>query len=110
MSCPYYSSYAYDALVTLVGDNVPVDEFERGLVDYCAGQYDPALAAFTRSIQAGHRVAESRYWAGLAFRAQGDTDNALRQFNLIIQNFPNATVWSQAWLEKAKTYRRSPRT
>ena len=103
LACPYYSSYAYDALVTLVGDNVPVDEFKRGLVDYCARQYDPALAAFTRSIQAGNRVAESRYWAGLAFRAQGETDDALRQFNLIIQNFSNATVWGQAWMEKAKT-------
>ena len=103
IACPSYSSYAYDVLVTLVGDNVPVDEFKRGLVDYCARQYDPALAAFTRSIQAGNRVAESRYWAGLAFRAQGETDDALRQFNLIIQNFPNATVWSQAWMEKAKT-------
>ena len=103
LACPSYSNYAYDALVALVGDNVPVDEFKRGLVDYCARQYDPALAAFTRSIQAGNRVAESRYWAGLAFRAQGETDDALRQFNLIIQNFPNATVWSQAWMEKAKT-------
>jgi soluble lytic murein transglycosylase len=101
--CPSYSSYAYDVLVTLVGDNVPVDEFKRGLVDYCARQYDPALAAFTRSIQAGNRVAESRYWAGLAFRAQGETDDALREFNLIIQNFPSATVWGQAWMEKAKT-------
>ena len=103
LACPYYSNYAYDALVTLVGDNVPVDEFKRGLVDYCARQYDPALAAFTRSIQAGNRVAESRYWAGLAFRAQRETEDALRQFNLIIQNFPSATVWGQAWMEKAKT-------
>jgi len=103
LACPYYSNYPYDALVTLVGDNVPVDEFKRGLVDYCARQYDPALAAFTRSIQAGNRVAESRYWAGLAFRAQGETDDALRQFNLIIQNSPSATVWGQAWMEKAKT-------
>ncbi len=103
LSCPYYSSYAYDALVTLVGDNAPVDEFKRGLVDYCARQYDPALAALTRSIQAGNRVAESRYWAGLAFRAQGETDDALRQFNLIIQDFPNTSVWGQAWMEKAKT-------
>ena len=104
LSCPYYSNYAYDALVTLVGENVPVDEFKRGLVDYCARQYDPALAAFTRSIQAGNRVAESRYWAGLAFRAQGDTPNALRQFNLIIQGFPTSSVWGQAWMEKARLY------
>jgi soluble lytic murein transglycosylase len=104
LACPYYSTYAYNALVALVGANVPVDEFERGLVDYCEDQYDPALAAFTRAIQAGDRVPESRYWAGLTFRAQGDTENALRQFNLIIQNFPTAFMWSNAWLEKGRTY------
>jgi len=104
LSCPYYSNYAYDALVTLVEANMSVDEFKRGLVDYCAGQYDPALAAFTRAIQAGHRVPESRYWAGLAFRAQGDTDNALRQFNLIIQNFSGTSVWGAAWMQKATTF------
>ena len=104
LACPYYSNYAYDALVTLVGENVPVDEFKRGLVDYCARQYDPALAAFTRSIQAGNRVAESRYWAGLAFRAQGDTPNALRQFNLIVQDFSTSPVVGSAWMEKARTY------
>ncbi len=104
LTCPYYASYAYDALVTLVENDVPVDEFKRGLVDYCARQYDPALAAFTRAIRAGLRVAESRYWAGLAFRAQGDTENALRQFNLILQNFPGASVWPRAWMEKARTY------
>ena len=104
LACPYYSNYAYDALVALVDADVPVDEFKRGLVDYCEGQYDPALAAFTRAIRAGLRVPESRYWAGLAFRAQGGTDDALRQFNLIIEGFPRSPVWSNAWLEKGRTY------
>jgi len=104
LSCPYYSTDAYNALVALVADSVPVDEFERGLVDYCDGQYDPALAAFTRAIQAGHRLAESRYWAGLAFRAQGETTSAVRQFDLILQNSPGSSVWGPAWMEKGKTY------
>jgi soluble lytic murein transglycosylase len=49
-------------------------------------------------------VAESRYWAGLAFRSQGSMDDALRQFDLIIQNFPGSSVWGPAWLERGKTY------
>lgn len=99
--------YAYDDLVALIDAGVEVDEFQRGLVDYNAKAYDPALAAFTRAIQEGHRVAESRYYAGLAFRAQGDTTNALRQFNLIIQNFPQSGYWDDAWLDKADTLARS---
>lgn len=97
------TGYAYDDLVALIDAGVEVDQFQRGLVDYNAKAYDPALAAFTRAIQADHRAADSRYYAGLAFRAQGDTPNALRQFNLIIENFPQSTHWEDAWLEKAKT-------
>ncbi len=99
--------YAYEDLIALIEAGVAVDEFQRGLVDYHAKAYDPALAAFTRAIQANHRVADSRYYAGLAFRAQGDTTNALRQFNLIIQNFPNSAHWGDAWLDKADTLARS---
>lgn len=101
------TSYAYEDLIALVEAGVAVDEFQRGLVDYYAKAYDPALAAFTRAIQANHRVADSRYYAGLAFRAQGDTTNALRQFNLIIQNFKQSAHWGDAWLAKAETLARS---
>lgn len=101
------TSYAYEDLIALVEAGVAVDEFQRGLVDYHAKAYDPALAAFTRAIQSNHRVADSRYYAGLAFRAQGDTANALRQFNLIIQNFKQSAHWGDAWLAKADTLARS---
>lgn len=39
-----YDSYL--ALVELVNANVPVDDFQRGLVDYHARAYQPAVAAF----------------------------------------------------------------
>ncbi len=43
-----YDSYL--ALVELVKAEVPVDEFQRGLVDYHAGAYEPAIAAFDRYL------------------------------------------------------------
>ncbi|MCB0164091.1 MAG: tetratricopeptide repeat protein [Anaerolineae bacterium] len=44
-----YDSYL--ALVELVvNDNVPVDDFQRGLVNYYAGSYQPAIAAFERYL------------------------------------------------------------
>lgn len=43
-----YDSYL--ALVELVDANVPVDDFQRGLVDYHAGAYEPAIAAFERYL------------------------------------------------------------
>ena len=47
----YPLSYdSYSALVSLVDAGVPVDDFERGLVDYFAGQYGVALDAFNRYL------------------------------------------------------------
>ena len=43
-----YDSYL--ALVELVNAEVPVDDFQRGLVDYHAGAYQPAIAAFERYL------------------------------------------------------------
>lgn len=46
-----YDSYL--ALVELVVNaDVPVDEFQRGLVDYYAKAYEPAIAAFERYLEA----------------------------------------------------------
>lgn len=46
-----YDSYL--ALVELVvNDHVPVDDFQRGLVNYYAGSYQPAIAAFERYLAA----------------------------------------------------------
>ena len=43
-----YDSYL--ALVELVNADIPVDEFQRGLIDYYAQAYQPAIAAFERYL------------------------------------------------------------
>jgi soluble lytic murein transglycosylase len=45
-----YDSYL--ALVELVNANINVDDYQRGLVDYHAGAYEPAIAAFDRYLTA----------------------------------------------------------
>jgi soluble lytic murein transglycosylase len=42
----------HPVLVELVNANVPVDEFQRGLVNYHAAAYTPAIAAFERYLAA----------------------------------------------------------
>ena len=42
------SYYSYLALIELVDAEYPVDDLNRGLVDYYAGQYGVATAAFDR--------------------------------------------------------------
>jgi soluble lytic murein transglycosylase len=51
-----YDSYL--ALVELVNANIAVDEYQRGLVDYYAGAYEPAIAAFERYLMATPVVTE----------------------------------------------------
>jgi soluble lytic murein transglycosylase len=41
---------SYLALVELVNASVPVDDFQRGLVDYYAGAYEPAVFVFERYL------------------------------------------------------------
>ena len=49
---------AYQALVALVGNGIPVDFFQRGLVDYYAGQYAAAVAALGEFIDSAEDHAD----------------------------------------------------
>jgi soluble lytic murein transglycosylase len=95
--------YAYLSLVELVNAGVQVDDFQRGLVDYHNGAYQPAIDAFYRYIQAdpmGHSGA-AHYYAGLAYKAIDSYELARREFDLLIDTHPEDERWDQAWLEKA---------
>jgi soluble lytic murein transglycosylase len=95
---------AYSALLTLVEAGVPVDELNRGIVDYYAGQYGVALAAIDRYFQGGGTdVATARYYNGLIQRALGHYPAAIAEWDQIIQNYPNDRFWDKAWEQKAYT-------
>jgi soluble lytic murein transglycosylase len=95
-----YSSYL--GLIELVDAEVPVDEIQRGLVDYYAGAYQPALNAFNRFLVENSSAA-GYYYRGLALRALGDTESALQDFQYVIDNFPGESLAVASWLEKAYT-------
>jgi soluble lytic murein transglycosylase len=95
--------YAYLSLVELVNAGAKVDDFQRGLVDYHNGAYQPAIDAFQRYIQAdpqGHSGA-AHYYAGLAYKAIQSYELAKREFDLLIDTHPEDERWDQTWLEKA---------
>ena len=98
--------YAYLSLVELVNAGVKVDDFQRGLVDYHNGAYQPAIDAFHRYIQAdphGHSGA-AHYYAGLAYKAIDGYELARREFDLLIDTHPEDERWDQAWLEQAAVF------
>jgi soluble lytic murein transglycosylase len=97
-----YDSYL--ALVALVDANVPVDDLNRGIVDYFAGEYGVSIAAFDRYFLAGGTdQTTAHYYYGLSLRALGGFDEAITHWDQIIQNFPDDRFWDDAWEQKAYT-------
>jgi len=97
-----YDSYL--ALLELVNAGVPVNELNRGIVDYHAGQYGVALAAFDRYLQsATEELPTARYYNGLTLRALGGYEDAIAEWDKVIQNFPDDRFWDDAWEQKAYT-------
>jgi len=98
------SPYSYLALLDLVSANVPVSELDRGLVDYFAGQYDVALAAFDRHIDAGlDSDGTARYYRALTQRELQNYETAIQGFTSFIANYPDHPRWADAWGDKAYT-------
>jgi soluble lytic murein transglycosylase len=96
------SYYSYLALLELVAANVDVNDFNRGLVDYYAGQYDVALAAFDRYLASGAADdGTAHYYRAQTLWALDRPADALSEFNLFISKYPDNDKWSNAWGDKA---------
>ena len=101
----YPLSYdSYQSLILLVESGYTVSEFDRGLIDYFAGQYTLSIAAFDRYLNTtDENAASAHYYRALAYRALGDSATAIAIWDAIIQNYPEADRWDDAWEEKAYT-------
>ena len=96
------SYYAYLSLVALLEAGAEVSQLDRGLVDYFAGQYDVAIAAFDRYITENPtNDGTASYYRALAFRDLGNYDAALQNFSTFIAKYPTHPSWGDAWGEKA---------
>ena len=95
---------SYTALVALVEANVPVDDYQRGLVDYHAAKYSFALEAFDRYV-ASHPQNDGNvhYYRALTLQAQGDYEGAITGWSNFINAYPNNPFWKDAWEDKAYT-------
>lgn len=101
----YPRSYdSYIALSALVEAGVPVDEFQRGLVDYYAGQYGVAIAAFDRYLRADPPdLARALHYTGLSQAGLGEYPGAIETWDRVIQSYPDSEFWDESWEMKAYT-------
>ncbi|GMR11594.1 MAG: transglycosylase SLT domain-containing protein [Anaerolineae bacterium] len=92
----------YVGLTRLVQDGVPVDDYQRGLVDYYAGAYEPAVAAFDRTL-ATNPSAAAYYYRGLSYLELGSPVLALQDLEAATQNYPAEPIWPEAMMTRART-------
>ena len=98
------SPNTYSALVALVEAGVEVNELQRGIIDYFAGQYGVALAAFDRYLQNSPAdPGSAHYYYALTQRKLGNYSSAVERWEKVIQDFPDHAYWDNAWEEKAYT-------
>lgn len=94
----------YSGLVQLVNSEVPVDELQRGIVDYYAGEYGLAIEAFTRYIDSNTEVEASAYhYLALSRLELNEPERAIANWDYLIENYTGDALWATAWEEKAYT-------
>ncbi len=96
------SYYAYLSLLALLEAGAEVDELDRGLVDYFAGEYDVAISAFDRYLAANPvNDGTAHYYRALALRDKGDYNSATTGLAVFISGYQTHPRWGDAWGEKA---------
>ena len=96
---------SYQALVALVDAGQTVSDLDRGLVDYFAGQYGVAVDAFERYLaNAPDHDGTAHHYKALSLRALGQYENAIAEWNMLIDDHTQDRFFAAAWEEKADTY------
>ncbi|MCX8066776.1 MAG: tetratricopeptide repeat protein, partial [Anaerolineae bacterium] len=98
------SPWAYQSLLILIEAGVPVDDLTRGIVDYFAGAYGPAVQALYRYINANPTThsGDAHYYAGLAHLAAGSPGLAAEQFRVLVETHPENAYWGDGWIYWAR--------
>lgn len=95
---------SYSSLVYLVDNNVPVSSLSRGLVNYNVGQYGLAADNLNDYIKSGtEQDGTARHYRALSLRAMEQYEQAINEWQYIIDNFAGDSLWLTAYEEKAYT-------
>lgn len=92
---------AFNSLVEMVNRNLAVDDFQRGLVNYYAANYAPAIASFTRALNAAHGAA-AHYYLASSYQRTGDYASALAQLDAATNDHPADALAADAWYLKGR--------
>ncbi len=100
----------FDGLLALVNDGVPVDDLQRGLVNYFADNHEAAQAAFDRyraAFAAGDESTSAAgdgtalYYLGLSYAATGQEAQAIAAWRELLDTYPASERWTDAYFQIA---------
>jgi soluble lytic murein transglycosylase len=95
---------SYSALVALVDNDVSVDDLDRGLTDYYAGQYAVAIEAFNRYLKSTPKHDGTvHHYKALSMQAMGNNTGAISEWNALISDHAGDRFYVKAYEEKAYT-------
>ncbi|GAP11406.1 soluble lytic murein transglycosylase [Bellilinea caldifistulae] len=98
----YYDTYS--GLIELVNAGQPVNQLNRGLVNYFAGQY-----ALSAEVLLGYinnnpdHEGTAHHYRALALRQINNLEGALEEWRTLIRDHPGDSFYSTAWQEIAYT-------
>ena len=97
------SYYSYLSLIALLDTGGTVSELDRGLVDFFAGQYVVAIAAFDRYLESNPVDNDGTvyYYRAQARHNLGFNDEAIQDYATFIAGYQSHPNWGDAWGEKA---------
>ena len=101
----YPAAYdSYLALIELIDAGVPVDDLQRGIVDYYAGAYIPAVSALYRLVEADpyNHPGDPHLFAARSYAALGNYAAAVAELDVLLTTHEDDLLWDDGWLEKAK--------
>ena len=95
---------SFSALSALVDAGQPVNELQRGTIDYNMGKYALAVDAFNRYLKSTDQPdASALYLKALSLREMEQYEEAYQEFDTVIQNHAGTEYFLKAWEEKAYT-------
>jgi soluble lytic murein transglycosylase len=98
---------SYYALVDLIDTGAPVDDYQRGVVDYYAAAYQPAVDALIRYIAAEPETTnkDSHLFLAWSYEGLGDLASALAELATFAEYEP-----ARALFERAEMLKRAGQT
>lgn len=97
---------AYTAANVLIENNVPVNQYQHGVIDFTYGDYQGAIEAFNRySIETPIVNINPQMYLllGRAYREIGNNSAAITAFQTVIDQYSTTAAFGQALLEQGRT-------